>query len=257
VTSPLTLTVLGSGTAVPSFERFPAGYLVQGAGHSLLVDCGPGVLRRLAQVGVGPDALDAVYLTHFHPDHCADVAALLFALRNRAYRYRRPLRVCAAVGLGEWLEHLYAAWPWLRPRADEYPLLLQELEPGEHHCGPFRIGTYPVVHTAQSLAYRVRLADEPGTVALSGDADAGLGLVEAARDADLFVCDAAFPDHAYEPGHLTPSRAGRVAAEARARHLCLTHFYPECAGHDLASQAATTFAGAVSLAADLRTFTVN
>lgn len=251
MTPALTLTVLGSGTAIPSFERFPAGYLIEGGGGALLVDCGPGVLRRLAEAGVGIDALDGVYLTHFHPDHCADVAALLFAQRNRAYRSRKPLHLCGAKGLREWLAALVAAWPWLDPRHAEYPLYVRELEPGEHRLGAFGIGAFPVNHTAQSLAYRIQLGGGGGALALSGDADEGLGLVDAARDVDLFVCDAAFPDALYEPGHLTPARAGRVAHAARARRLCLTHFYPACAGHDLAAQARSTYAGDVLLARDL------
>lgn len=111
-------------------------------------------------------------------------------------------------------------------------------------------------HTAQSLAYRIQLADGGGALALSGDADAGLGLVDAARDAAWFVCDAAFPDAAYEPGHLTPGRAGRVASAARAQRLLLTHFYPACDGYDLAAQARATYAGEVTLAADLLRVTV-
>lgn len=257
VASPsLTLTVLGSGTAIPRFDRFPAGYLVQGDRHALLVDCGPGVLRRLAQAGVGLEALDGVCLTHFHPDHCADVAALLFALRNRAYHGRKPLHLWAAPGLREWLAHLTAAWPWLAPRAADYGLELRELDPGDHRLGPFRIGTYPVNHTAQSLAYRICLAGGSGALAFSGDADEGLGLVDAARDTAWFVCDAAFPDAAYEPGHLTPGRAGRVATAARAQRLLLTHFYPACDDCDLAAQARVTYAGEIALATDLQRLTV-
>ena len=70
------LTVLGSGTAVPVPERFPAGDLVEHEDHKVMVDCGPGTLRRLAQAGVSPTELDAVLLTHYHTDHCADLAAL-------------------------------------------------------------------------------------------------------------------------------------------------------------------------------------
>jgi ribonuclease BN (tRNA processing enzyme) len=144
VASPsLTLTVLGSGTAIPRFDRFPAGYLVQGGGHALLVDCGPGVLRRLAQTGVGLDALDGVCLTHFHPDHCADVAALLFALRNRAYHGRKPLQVWAAPGLCEWLALLTAAWPWLSARAADYALELRELDPGTTASARFESAPIP------------------------------------------------------------------------------------------------------------------
>ena len=85
------LTVLGSGTAVPVPDRFPAGYLVERGASKVLVDCGPGSLRRLAQAGVSPAELDAVLLTHYHTDHCADLAALLFALRSPHLRARPPL----------------------------------------------------------------------------------------------------------------------------------------------------------------------
>jgi len=250
----LTVTVLGSGTAVPEPDRFPAGYLVRGGGQTVLVDCGPGTLRRLAATGVGLEAVDAVLLTHFHTDHCADVAALLFALRNPRYRGRRRLHLRAAAGLEEWLAHLRAAWPWLQPRPGDYDLDVLEIAPGQHALGALRVAAFPVNHTAQSLAYRVQVDGEAAAATFSGDADEGLGLVEAAHGARLFVCDAAFPDAAYTPGHLTPGRAGRVAAAAEVETLCLTHFYPECRGVDLMAEARATFAGRVVLAHDLLRF---
>ena len=70
--------MLGSGTAVPVRDRFPAGYLVRIGTFRALVDLGPGVLRRLPALGLDLDAIDAVLLTHYHTDHCADLAALLF-----------------------------------------------------------------------------------------------------------------------------------------------------------------------------------
>jgi len=69
------------------------------------------------------------------------------------------------------------------------------------------------------------------------------------------VCDAAFPDGQRVEGHLTPSLAGSHAQRARARRLMLTHFYPQCEGHDLRAQAASTFDGAIELAADLQSVT--
>ena len=251
---PLSVTVLGSGTAVPEADRFPAGYLVQGGGETVLIDCGPGVLRRLAATGVGLEDVGAVLLTHYHTDHCADVAALLFALRNPRYRDRPTLRIWAAVGLCEWLGHLTAAWPWLAPTPASAALDLRELTPGAFALGGLRVGAFPVNHTAQSLAYRVQVDGSDVIATFSGDADEGLGLVDAARGARLFVCDAAFPDAAYVQGHLTPGRAGRVAAAADVDTLCLTHFYPECQGTDLVAQARATFGGEVTQAYDLLRF---
>jgi len=245
------VTVLGSGTAVPVADRFPAGYLVQSPRATVLVDCGPGTLRRLAQAGVGIEQLDAVFLTHFHTDHCADLAALLFALHGPQYADRKPLAIHAAPGLQRLVRLLTEAWPWLTPRG--YRLDLVELEPGGMGLEDLAVRWLPIRHTAQSLGYRFQ--HEGRTVVFSGDADECDELVEVARDADLFVCDAAFPDGQKVEGHLTPGLAGAHAQRAGARRLLLTHFYPQCEGHDLLGEAARTYGGAIELAADLMRLT--
>jgi ribonuclease BN (tRNA processing enzyme) len=248
----LRLTILGSGTAIPDHDRFPAGYLVETDDHTTLVDLGPGVLRRLAAV-LGRDALariDTVLLTHYHTDHCADLAALLFGLRNPRFENRRPLVIRGAPGLRALVDAISSdtAWPWLRPRG--YELRLEEIEPGRLPLGEAAtVDAVPIRHTAQSLGYRIAASGR--SLALSGDADACDELVELARGVDFFVCDAAFPDEARTEGHLTPGLAGEHAQRAGARTLCLTHFYPECDGVDLIAQARATFGGHVVLAEDL------
>jgi len=244
------ITVLGSGTAIPVPDRFPAGYLLRTDRITAMVDCGPGSLRRLAQAGVDLAALDAVFLTHFHTDHCADVGPLLFALRNPAYAGRKPLHLFAAQGLERHLEILATAWPWAV--AKDYELRVKELSPGRFEFGDLQVRVLPIRHTAQSLGYR--FTDPNGySAAFSGDADQCDELVELARDADLFVCDAAFPDEGRVDGHLTPGLAGQHAQRANARTLVLTHFYPECAGIDVRAQAQRTFGGEVIVATDLWT----
>lgn len=241
------LTILGSGTAVPVADRFPAGYLVEYGGTRIMIDCGPGTLRRLAQAGVTLHQLDALLLTHYHTDHCADVAALLFALRSPHFAGRAPMRVFGAPGLQRLIGKLTEAWPWLLPRG--YELQLHEIEPGTFALGDGEVHAVPIRHTAQSLGYRVTTA--AGSIAFSGDADTCDELVELARGTDLFVCDAAAPDGSKLDGHLTPGLAAEHAARAGARCLVLTHFYPECDGHDLRAMAAARFPGEVVVAADL------
>jgi ribonuclease BN (tRNA processing enzyme) len=241
------LTVLGSGTAIPDAERFPAGYLVEHEGSRVMVDCGPGSLRRLAQAGVSPAHLDAVLLTHYHTDHCADLAALLFALRSPHLNHRPPLTVYGAPGLLRLVAKLTEAWPWLEPRG--YQLELVEWLPGTVDAHGFAITAIPIRHTAQSLGYR--LATQAGVVALSGDADTCEELVDLAKDADAFVCDAATPDDAKIEGHLTPGLAADYAQRGGAKALVLTHFYPECEGVDLCAQARARFDGEVVAATDL------
>ncbi len=246
------VTILGSGTALPTRGRFPAGVLVKADGFALLVDAGPGTLRRLPELDLGLERIGAVLLTHYHTDHTADLAALLFALRNPRYRGRPPLRVLGGAGLREFVAHLTRAWPWLDPRG-EYELSLEELAPGAFGVGPLRAAAFPIRHTIQSLAYR--LEDRRGaSVAVSGVAVACDGLVEVARGADLFVCECSFPDALRVDGHLTPRLAAEAAAAAGAGALCLTHFYPECAGVDLLAQARAAYRGRIVLAEDLMRF---
>lgn len=241
------LIVLGSGTAVPVPHRFPAGYLVRSDESRVMVDCGPGTLRRLAQAGVSPAELDAVLLTHYHTDHCGDLPALLFALRSPQLPRRSPLIVYGAPGLERLVAKLTEAWPWLAPK--DYQLDLRELQPGSFDAHGFEITAVPIRHTAQSLGYRMRRGD--AVLALSGDADTCDELVTLANDADVFVCDCAAPDDSRIAGHLTPTLAADYAQRARVRELVLTHFYPECEGHDLRGAAATRFRGRITLAADL------
>lgn len=248
------VTILGSGTAVPVRGRFPSGALVQSGDTNVMVDIGPGVLRRLAEIEVGLEQVHAVLLTHFHTDHTADLPALLFGLRNPRYAGRGPLRVLAAEGLDEFLQHLTRAWPWLKPV--DYELRVEQVEPQKRFdLGALKVTGVPIRHTSASLAYRIEDSDG-AVVAFSGDADECDGLVEVSRNADLFVCDSAFPDAHRTAGHLTPSLAGRAAEAAGVRKLCLTHFYPECEGHDLLGEARGTFNGEVVLAQDLLEFSV-
>lgn len=247
------VTILGSGTAVPVPDRFPSGVAVRAMDTLVTVDLGPGTLRRLAQAGYGVTQLDAVLFTHFHTDHTADLAALLFALRNPSFVGRPPLTLYGHRGLKTLLGHLTAAWPWLEPKG--YPLEVIEIEPGAFDIGALTVTAVPIRHTDASLAYRLE-SPAGGSVALSGDADVCDGLAQVAADTDLFICEAAFPDGEKVEGHLTPSLAGAAAESAGTRKLCLTHFYPECEGHDLRAQAQSTYSGEVVLATDLMRFTL-
>ena len=79
-----------------------------------------------------------------------------------------------------------------------------------------------------------------------------------ADQADMLVCESTFADTeaalARDYGHLTARQAGRIAAEAGARLLVLTHFsqrYDPADGQRLAGEAASAFGGEVVLARDL------
>jgi ribonuclease BN (tRNA processing enzyme) len=244
------LVILGSGTAIPRAERGSPGYLVRANDRAILMDCGPGALRAAAAARAGPADLDAVLVTHFHPDHNLDLQALFFALRNPTYAGRRPLRIFAPAGFGEILEHWWSGRTggWLRPVG--YEVELNEIGEGTYDVLGLTLKAVHVEHTPQSLAYRISETPDGPVLAYSGDTALCDGIVAAGRDADLLLLECANADANPVGEHLTPSRAAEVAERAAPRRLVLTHFYPEVEGEPIVEVVRRRYAGEVRLAAD-------
>ena len=121
------------------------------------------------------------------------------------------------------------------------------------HLGQTKISTRPMNHRPESLAVRIE-APSGRSMVYSGDTDACPSLAALAQQTDLFICEAALPDEARTPGHLTPSLAAAAARDARVGHLVLTHLYPPCDEVDIAKQAAAVYKGQVTVARDLMVF---
>ncbi|MEJ2155047.1 MAG: MBL fold metallo-hydrolase [Desulfobacteraceae bacterium] len=117
----------------------------------------------------------------------------------------------------------------------------------------FTLIARPTHHRPESLAYRIE--DRHGcSVVYSGDTDECDSLWRLARNTDLLICEAAMPDQHKAPGHLTPGLAGRIAHQARAKRLVLTHLYPQCDEVDIVKQARKAYKGEIFPAEDLMTF---
>ena len=110
------LTVIGSGTAVPSVERgAPCLHLAAG-GRSLVFDLGSGSVRQLWKKGIDVRLIDVLALSHFHPDHTADLVPLLFALANPEFGRDGEMLLVGPAGLTKYvtdLERIYG--DWIRP----------------------------------------------------------------------------------------------------------------------------------------------
>jgi ribonuclease BN (tRNA processing enzyme) len=252
-TRPLTrVTILGSGTCVPSLNRSACSVLVESDGRRLLLDVGPGTMRRLLEAGVTIDTLDALLLSHFHLDHSGELAPLLFSSKYGEFIRRRPLVAVGGPGFTGFfsgLKQVYGRWIELPPEQFE----LREL-PGDgmeiHQLAGMHLACAPVNHSPESLAYR--LTDGDGcSVVYSGDTDMAAALTELARGAELLICEAAFPASHRMPGHLTPALAGEIAARAGVGTLVLTHFYPACETADITAECRQSWHGPLVLARDL------
>ena len=252
------VTVLGSGTCVPSLERSACAVLMQIGDRQLVFDAGPGTMRRLLEAGTDIYHIDYLCFSHFHPDHSAELVPLLFATKYPdASRRRKPLTLVGGPGFNHFFAGLTAVYgDWIQLAEDK----VAYIETGPAGVSAidgdgFRIRSAPVAHNPESVAYRVETPAGVSAV-YSGDTDYSANLVSLARGADLLICESAVPDGQKVRGHLTPSLAGRMAAEASVGRLLLTHFYPACDDADLAAQCRRTYDGPLLLAEDLLRVTV-
>jgi ribonuclease BN (tRNA processing enzyme) len=245
----LELIVLGSGTSIPVPGRSPAGYIVTVSGEHLAFDLGPGTVHRWPEVGISCRDIEDVYISHLHLDHVSDMATLLFALRNHPRKRTKPLRVTGGKGLMDYyrgLLHLYGHW------VEEmgYELRIHEIGEGTVERGNYRVIARRVRHTSSSLGYRVESGGGKVFV-YSGDTDYCEEIVELGRGADLLLLECSFPEEMRLEGHLTPTLAGKIAAECGVDKLALTHFYPLFEGIDIASRVRELYGGKVVLAEDM------
>ncbi len=250
------VTILGSGTCVPSLDRSSCALLVETAESRIVLDLGPGTIRRLLEAGISIFDVTHVGLSHFHPDHSAELVPLLFATKYPdGLRRQNQLQVLGGSGMKAFYQALQTAYgKWIV--LPDSQLRIREIDTAIGEVltfSDFKLIARPMDHRPESLAYRIE--DPAGTsVVYSGDTDLCETLPQLARDADLLICESAMPDADKVPGHLTPSLAGAMAARAKARQLVLTHLYPPCEDVDIVKQAAGTYKGKIVAAADLMSF---
>ena len=247
------VTILGAGTAIPAKDYSPSGLYVQTGRERLLLDAGPGTAQRLLAAGARVFQLDRIFLTHYHPDHCLDLAAILFALRIPQPARTRPLAVYGPPGLRRLYRRLNKAFNgWLEPRT--YRFMLRELRETTVKLNGSTVSTRWMNHTATALGYRVE--SQGKRLAYSGDTDTCEAIMELGRDAHVLVLECSHPDERKVPGHLTPTECGWIAHQANCRHLVLTHFYPVFKGYDIRRRVRRYFRGRLTLAKDLTTISL-
>jgi ribonuclease BN (tRNA processing enzyme) len=254
----LRVTILGSGTCVPSLARSSCAVLVEIGAARILMDAGPGTMRRLLEAGVTIFDLSHILFSHLHPDHTGEFVPLLFATKYPdETRRKAPLQVVAGKGFATFfdgLKEVYGRWIEL----PEAVFSIRELDtsgPDSIQFEGFSLTSRPMNHSPESVAFRLTTPTGHSLV-YSGDTDVTPELAALAAEADLLICECAMPDEAKVPGHLTPSEAGRLANEAKVKQLILTHFYPECETVNIAAQCRQTYPGALMLAQDLTTIEI-
>lgn len=234
------LTVLGSSGTYPVAGRPGSGYLIEQEGTRVWCDAGPGTLVALP---IDVAEVDAVFVSHRHPDHCLDVivASHVLAFSPRP-RYGVPLygpesALSALTGFvnGGRVEEVFDQ----RPLSDGDELTI----------GSLSLAVATTDHSVPTLASRWE--SQHRSLCYSADTGPAGEWMRLAAEVDLFLCEASYqgdPGREEYPHHLTAGEAGSIARRARAGALMLTHIPPHLDPARSVMEAEATYDRPVSLA---------
>jgi ribonuclease BN (tRNA processing enzyme) len=243
------LTVLGTGTIAFSADRSCASYYVEAGSAKLLMDCGSGTTRRLAELGIPWQDITHVALTHFHIDHHGDLPTIIFAGKYGQLPPRStPLDIIGPVGTLDLLSRLAGAYgEWVT--APGYLIRVTELDPGASiDLGAAVLACTKVPHTPESIAYSI--TEGSHRLVYSGDTGVSPEFAEWARGCDLLVLECSLPTSMAIVEHLTPEQCGEMARLAEPRQLVLTHLYPPVELVDIPALVGAGYKGALVIARD-------
>ncbi len=236
------LTVLGACGAWPEPGQACSGFLVEHDGFRLLVDAGYATMPRLLE-HVPASRLDAVFISHGHPDHCADLNPLLRA-RAMGDEPASPLPVYALPGA------LDAVLALDRPATLAGSFTLCEITAGGRlGIGPFDAQTCLLPHWVPNAG--LRLTAGGTAMAYTGDSGPDPAVITLARDADLLLAEATFPGLVPPDAQgflCSAPEAARQAARAGVGHLALTHLWPGTSRDAARTAAEAAYHGPVSIA---------
>ncbi|MEU6674590.1 MBL fold metallo-hydrolase [Streptomyces sp. NPDC046925] len=250
----LRLTVLGSATPYPSVDNPCSGYLVSHGATRVWVDAGSGTLAQL-QRHASLDELDAIWISHLHADHSADLLTAYYGALYADVRLSAPIPLYGPPGIADRLAHFLTNTAVRSPIESAFDV--HELHDGHQvSVGALTLTSRAVAHGIPAFALRVAAGDS--SLVYSGDTAPCAGLTALAEGCDVLLCEA---DSAERPAdgeqvHHTHEDAGDTASAARAGRLIVTHVGRSLTPEQAVAGAATRFEGPVVHAAPGAVFSI-
>ena len=242
----MNLTVLGCCGSYAAAGGACSGYLVRGGGVTLWLDCGPGTLANL-QEHIDLDELDAIVITHAHPDHWVDLLPY-----HNVVRYIRKRS-----GLPIWSPRKVLELTEAVNGSITHALDWSIIDETSHvELNDLRLSFSRTDHPPETLA--VRIEERGGsTFVYSADTGPNWQLLELGTNFDAALLEASIPvSYEGQVQHLSGRQAGAMATAARARRLLLTHVQPGIDPDQQLADARTTFSGPVELVAQHQTYEI-
>ena len=239
-------TVLGCGAAYPRAGGACSGFLIRADGVSIWLDAGNGTFSRLQELMSYRD-VDALVLTHGHADHVADAVPFMYAL---GFDPQQPATSALPVYAPPDVEPSLK-WPLGSTSLDIFKKVFEFRNISEpFEIGPVRFESFRTKHPAET--YGMRIVNGGRSLVYTSDTGVFPELADRCREADVLVCEATYVDGVdASPGvHLWAREAGRVARDARAKRLVLTHIWSTFDPQQAVDEAAQEFDGPVEAAVE-------
>jgi len=249
------ITILGTGTFYINKERSGPSYLLEIDDKKILIDCGPGTLMRLSEIGLEPGDLDYIFITHFHADHTADLFPLQMNLRLYQFfggdkKIKFP-KIFGPTGIEKFtkkLSHIYelpAFDNWSEIKYEKYKkkIILDKII-----VKPFKVEH--VVFGLKAKAYALRFEFNNKSIVFSGDCVKCDGLKKAAKNTNIFICDASYSKNKPGPAHLDTNDIGEISQSSQVKKVVLSHFYPDTKNIDLIGEVKEKYNGEVIMGND-------
>jgi ribonuclease BN (tRNA processing enzyme) len=254
------LTVLGKSPSWEDAGGACSGYLLEGGGVAVLLDCGNGVFSKLRRYR-DYTTVDAVLISHLHADHFLDLVPYSYALTYAPRQQPVPVdrwagtseparpRLIAPPGAAQVFRRVTGAWG--SEKLIENAFELEEYEASSSpEVGPFRFSFCKVPHFQETFAICVQSSDGGGRLVFGADSRPTEELVSFAKGADLLLIEATLPrpERDGERGHLTPREAGEHGRDSGVRRIVLTHISDELDHLWAKKEASAVFDGPVEVA---------
>jgi ribonuclease BN (tRNA processing enzyme) len=244
------LTILGSGTLVPSGSRNSAGYFVELPDARVMLDCGAGTVHALERYGLPWEQMTHLFISHFHVDHAGELASLLFAFRHGMKTNRvEPFTITGPRGLDRVIEGLKLAYG-ASLFETKFPVIVRMIDPGDSielgSGSTLSVARTP--HTRESLAVKIESGGH--TLCYTGDTNYDGELARFFHKADLLISECSFREPHDGVPHLSVSEVARLAARAGVARLIVTHFYFEVDEVELKNELERGYAGEVFIGRD-------
>ncbi len=218
------LQFVGCGDAFGSGGRFNTCFHLVGQGINALIDCGATSLVSLNKLAINRNAIDVIFISHFHADHVGGVPFFILEATHVLKR-ERPLTVAGPPGLkARYPELMETAFPGTKTLQVHFPLTLRELEIGRRSTvGAVQVTPFHVMHDDRAgpcLGFRFEV--EGKVIGFSGDSEWTDALIDIGHEADLFICEAYMRDKPVKT-HMVLSALERRLNLIRPKRLVLTH----------------------------------